>query len=90
MKKTSEESAAQFHLVNTVYGDRKGGLLQLGCLYAWKMQNEQSKEIFESCFMHFIAFELILLVMNAWMMFALFSLVTWPLDPISKGTIKHL
>ena len=76
MKKTSEESAAQFHLVNTVYGDRKGGLLQLGCLYAWKMQNEQSKEI--------------LLVTNAWMMFALFSLVTWPLDPISKCTIKHL
>ena len=76
MKKTSEESAAQFHLVNTVYGDRKGGLLQLGCLYAWKMQNEQSKEI--------------LLVTNAWMMFALFSLVTWPLEPISKGTIKHL
>ena len=58
---SSMESAAQFALAKTFQGDRNGGLLQVGCLYAWNMQNEQSKDIFESCFMHLSAFELILL-----------------------------
>ena len=74
----------------TFQGDRNGGLLQVGCLYAWNMQNEQSKDILESCFMHLSAFELILLQTNAWIIFSLLFVVTWPLDPISKGIIKHL
>ena len=60
----------------TFQGDRNGGLLQVGCLYAWNMQNEQSKDILESCFMHLSAFELILLQTNEWIIFSLLFVVT--------------
>ena len=53
------------------------------------MEKEQSREIFDSCFRHFNAFDWILFCTNALIIFALFVDVTYPRDPISKGRSVH-
>jgi hypothetical protein len=53
------------------------------------MEKEQSREIFDSCFRHFNAFDCILFCTNALIIFALFVDVTYPQDQTSKGRSVH-
>ena len=73
-----------------VYVVSNGGSLQVGCVYAWKIVYDASKEILDIFLIQWLWLANIFIVAKILKIFDFVDFFMWPLDPTSKGTKKHL